>query len=199
MSALPLDSPSRRRIVPPAADSRHIEIVSTRQHRRARPRLVIAVITVGGLFGILAIQLLLSIATSEGAYEIAALQARQSELARDEQALVEQLNVLEAPQQLAMQAQSLGMVPSTGAAYLIVADGSVLGVPRAATASSALMTAPDGSPLVADALLADLPLVTDPRSGTAPTGTSAGAPGTVGAPPSVASNSPAGIPSPLTH
>ena len=225
MSAVPLLDPargSRRRTPQGEPQSAHVEIVSSRNQRRARPRLGAALITVGGLFLILAAQLLLSIATSEGAYAISSLQTEQAELARDEQVLTENLQVLEAPQHLATEAQGLGMVANTSAAYLRLADGTVLGAPTRAAASSAFLTAADGTPLIPDSLLAGVPLVSDQEAtaaaaaaaggaltlnadgsvtGGAPmvVGTDAGAPDTVPTGGSIASTAPAGIPSPVTH
>lgn len=178
----------------------HVEIVSTRAQRRARPRLLAALGTVGGLFAILTAQLLLTIATSEGAYEIAALQSAQNELARDEQVLVEKIRILEAPQHLAAEAQGMGMVPSTSAAQLRLTDATVLGTPTAASATAALMTAPDGTPLIPNSLLAEVPLVG--AAALAASGEavpSAGAPPAVPADGSVASVQPIGIPTPNTH
>jgi hypothetical protein len=158
-------------------------------------------VTVAGLFAILAAQLLLSIATSEGAYEISSLQARQSELARDQQVMAESLRVLEAPQHLSAEAQAMGMVANSSAAYLRLVDGAVLGVPAAASASAALRTADDGSSLIPNSLLSEVPLVAVPGQtgatdapGEGPVGAPA-APGEPSTPPTV----PAGIPTPTTH
>ena len=46
---------------------RHIEIVSTREQRRARPRVFYALVAVSGLFALFIVQLLLSIVVSDGA------------------------------------------------------------------------------------------------------------------------------------
>lgn len=200
MSAIPAAAPVRSPRQPGTEQTRteqtRIEIVPSRSQRRARPRLLAAIMTVGGLFAILAAQLLLTIATSEGAYEISSLQAQQNELARDEQVLIEKLQVLEAPQHLAAEAQSMGMVASSSTALLQLADGVVLGAPVAASASSALTTAPDGSPLISNALLADVPLV---GAAAASGAASAGAPAPTVPDESVASTAPVGIPSPNTH
>ncbi len=212
MSALP--APQRGRRLPKAATEtsadqrrRHIEIVSSRSQRRARPRLLAAIVTVGGLFAILAAQLLLTIATSEGAYEIASLQSAQAELARDEEVLAEGIRVLEAPQHLAGEAQAMGMVPSNGAAQLRLSDAAVLGSPQAAAASSALMTAPDGTALIPNSLLTDIELVGATSKADAAE-TAAALAGTAGAPagtspdgslPSDAPVAPVGIPTPVTH
>ena len=111
------------------AHPRHIEIIATKAQRRARPKVVHAVVTLGALFAIFAAQLLLSIAVSDGAYQIAALQQSQKELARTEEALAEHLAVLNSPQHLVSDAASLGMVIATDAAYLRLADGAVLPTP----------------------------------------------------------------------
>ena len=108
---------------------RHIEIVTTKAQRRARPKIMHAVITLGALFLIFIAQLLLSIAVSDGAYQIADLQQSQKELARTEDALAEQLSVLNSPQHLVADAASLGMVIATDAAYLRLSDGAVLAAP----------------------------------------------------------------------
>lgn len=205
MSAVPIARPQREsRSVAPrghpsnAPQLRHVEIVSSRSQKRARPRLIAAIITVGGLFAILAAQLLLTIATSEGAYEISSLQTQQSELARDTQVLTEQLQVLDAPQHIAAEAQGMGMVLSASTAYLSLRDGVVLGTPVAATASSALRTQNDGSPLIPNSLLGSIPLagaVGEAAATEEITGTrdAAGMNG------SAASVAPAGIPTPNTH
>jgi len=86
--SLPAHSPRREPQTP------HIEIVSTRSQRRARPKLFYAAVGVAGLFLILVAQLLLSILLSNGAYQISDLQAQHKELARDQQTLSEEINVI---------------------------------------------------------------------------------------------------------
>jgi hypothetical protein len=157
---------------------RHIEIVSTRSQRRARPRMVYAAVTVTGLFAILIAQLLLSIAVSDGAYRIAALQGVQRELSRDQQTLTEQLHVLQSPQHLAANAQALGMVANTSTAFLRLADGAVIGAATAATASGGSVIGADGALLVPDALLKDVTLAAQP----AVTGAAAGQAVVIGQP-----------------
>lgn len=211
MSAIPMALPALapRRIRGDAAERRPVEVVATRTQRRARPRLLSALVTIGGLFAILAAQLLLTIATSEGAYEISSLQSQQGELARDQQVLVEKLQVLGAPQHLAAEAQQMGMVASGSTAYLRLADAVVLGVPAAASASSALVTAPDGSPLIPNRLLEGVSLASVPVAEPVAVGTAgasdaadraaAGAPAAPPADGSVASTEAAVIPAPNTH
>ncbi len=131
---------------------RHIEIVSTRGQRRARPRIVYGLVAVGGLFVILMAQLLLSIALSSGSYQISSLQAQQKNLTRDQQTLTESLRVLQSPQNLATRATTLGMVMnSSGSGWLRLSDGAVLKDPSAAGAASA--TDPGGQALITNVLL----------------------------------------------
>ena len=187
--------------------TRHIEIVSNREQRKSRPRIVYALVTVGGLFALFIAQLLLSIVVSQGAYSIASLQTQQRDLGRQEQALSEQLDLLASPQNLATQAESLGMVLSTTSpVYLRLADGAIIGDASAATAASGGTVIGAEGNLVPNALLGDIPLVTPvvpaattPADGTTPaTPVTPGAPTTPSTPGSVAST-PMALPSPVTR
>lgn len=143
---------------PPAeSPSRYIEIAPSRNQRRARPRLAHAAIVVGGLFAVLVSQLLLSIALADGAYVIAALQSERKELNRDEQILSEQLGVLNSPQNLAVRAESLGMVSNDGAVYLSLATGAVMGVPEAASVGAGSVIGDNGSLLISNELIGEIP------------------------------------------
>ncbi|HEU4849349.1 MAG TPA: hypothetical protein VFS93_02965, partial [Terrimesophilobacter sp.] len=191
-----LDAPLPSRGAP---QPRHIEIVPARRQKRARPRAAYALVTVAGLFAILIAQLLLSIVVSEGAYQISSLQQEQRELARDQQAISEELQVLESPQHLAANAETLGMVSNSSTAYLRLADGAVLGSPVAAKATDGIRQGKDGGPLIANELLDDVPM-TAVAATSAETGDSAGAgaPGALASSGSVASTS-QGLPSPITR
>jgi hypothetical protein len=136
-----------------------IEIAPTRAQRRSRPRVAYAVVVVGGLGAVLAGQLLLSIALSDGAYVIDGLQSKQTALARSEQLLSEDLDKLSSPQNLARNAESLGMVQNANPAYLRLSDGAVLGAPAAAQGSNGTVLGAGGS-LVANQLLVNVPLAT---------------------------------------
>jgi hypothetical protein len=183
MTNLAYELPARSPRVPLEApeQTRHIEIVSTRRQRRARPRAVYALVTVAGLFVILMAQLLLSIWLSDGAYRIAALQTTQTSLTRDQQALSEQLNVLRSPQSLSARAQALGMVMSNApAVYLRLSDGAIIGQPTQATAGNASSVS-TGTSLIPNSLIpadSTLPTAgsaadagTTPTSGTPTSGT----------------------------
>jgi hypothetical protein len=201
---------------------RHIEIVSTREQKKARPRVFYAVVAVAGLFALFIIQLLLSIVVSDGAYRVAALQTEQRDLGRQQQALSEQLDLLASPQNLATQAEGLGMVLSaTSPVFLRVTDGAVLGG-EAATAEGATVIGAGGD-LVPNSLLGSVPLVASEAAATAAANAAAateaaadtaadtgvvasvgtgsalvGAPDAAVAPGSVASNAVA-LPSPVTR
>lgn len=146
--AEPQQSPRR------SARPRHIEIVTSRAQRRSRPRSFYAVVAVTSVFALLLAQLLLSILLSDGAYQISALQSEQKQLARTEQALDEQLDLLASPQSLAIKAEGMGMVLGTNApVFLRLSDGVVSGYPTPAAGVAGAIGS-DGS-LVANALLGD--------------------------------------------
>lgn len=150
----------------PREEQPHIEIVSTREQRRARPRVVYALVTVAGLFALFIAQLLLSIVVADGAYRISALQAEQSDLGRQEKSLSEQLDLLASPQNLATQAESLGMLRSNSSpAFLRLSDGAIVGQAVAAADGSAVVGA--AGSLVANDLLGSIPLVTPPADAAA--------------------------------
>ncbi len=195
MSALRLEAP--RRAYPNQPEQRrHLDVVSTRAQKKARPRAVYALVTVAGLFAILIAQLLLSIVVSNGAYQISSLQQVQKELSRDQQSLTEQLQVLESPQHLASNAQALGMVTNSSTAYLRLSDGTVIGAPVAATASSGFQNGADGGPLIPNKLLDGVAMT--PVSSVVAVTPIVGAPEAKGSSPSVTSSD-AGIPSPITR
>ena len=60
---------------PTGTPRRHLEVVPSRAQRRARPRMLPALVTIGGIAVILLAQLLLSIVIADGAYQISALQS----------------------------------------------------------------------------------------------------------------------------
>ncbi|MCU1576895.1 MAG: hypothetical protein JWP70_1599 [Leifsonia sp.] len=189
----------------------HLEVVTTRSQRRARPRPVYALVTVGTLLGIVVAQLLLSIAVSQGAYQIGSLQSTQKALQRSYQAATEDLNRVSSPQHLADAANALGMVSNSNPVYLRLSDGAILGTPTPAAATAGTVTGGQGN-LVPNSLLAGVPLPGVPAAGssapsaaapTAAPGATAGNPVATGAPakptpqPTVPLTD--AIPSPVTH
>ncbi|WP_167139796.1 hypothetical protein [Diaminobutyricimonas sp. TR449] len=143
---------------PAESPTRHIEVVPTRQQRRARPRMLYAAVTIGGVFAILIAQLLISIVLSDGAYQISALQSEQKELSRSAGTLTEELDLLASPQHLAASAEALGMVSNSNPAFLRLTDGAVLGAPATADATAGSVIGPGGSLLVPNSLLDGVPL-----------------------------------------
>ncbi|WP_223227616.1 hypothetical protein [Leifsonia xyli] len=179
----------------------HLEIVSTRSQRRARPRALYAVIAVSALLAIVVVQLLLSIGISQGAYQLGSLQSKQTELQRSYQAASEDLARLASPQNLAANANALGMVSNSNPAYLRLSDGAVLGAPLAATGAAGTVTGAQSN-LVPNAQLQGVPPVTArglPQSATAQAGNSAsgGAASTRTETPSVPLEG--ALPTPVTH
>lgn len=194
MTALPAHSaPAPRRTTAPKPDRRLRP--APEPGRRAKPRLAYAIIALGGVAVIVVVQLLLSIAVAQGAYEVDAYQVRQAELAREEQKLSEDLDRVESPQYLARNAEALGMVPNANPVYLRLSDGAVLGEPTAATGGAAA-----SAPLVPNALIDGVPLVTEQQAGQTPSGGSPGeAPVVAADAPPVAPPPADGIPTPATH
>lgn len=147
--ALPLERPAITRP--------HIEIVPSREQRKARPQLAYGLTAVLGIVAIIAAQLILSVVISQGAYDIAQLQTDQKELGRDAQIVVEDLDRVKSPQFLAANAQALGMVTNANPAYLRLSDGAVLGQPFGEQG----VGVSGASALVPNALLSGVPLVTE--------------------------------------
>jgi hypothetical protein len=130
---------------------------------------------------IVAVQLVLSMGVSEGAFTLQKLQNQSASLARGYQAASEQVNSLSSPQNLAANAHALGMVNNTNPVYLRLSDGAVIGATGAGNAPSSTAN------LIANSLLTNVPLTTDAATDAAgnaiqtqnPAGTSVqGAPGT---------------------
>ena len=148
----------------------HLEVVPTRSQRRARPRALYAGIAVATLLGVVVAQLLLSIGISQGAYQLQTLQSKQTELQRSYQAVSEDLNRVASPQNLAANANALGMVSNSNPAYLRLSDGAVLGAPLPASGAAGTVTGTQGN-LVPNALLAGVSLVTQPQTSANPSTT----------------------------
>lgn len=181
----------------------HLEVVSTRSQRRARPRTLYAITAVSALLVIVVAQLLLSIGVSQGAYQLSSLQIRQTELQRSYQAASDELNRLTSPQNLAANANALGMVSNSNPAYLRLSDGAVLGAPVAASGAAGTVTGGQGN-LVPNSQLNGVPLIAGTGTVAAPGATaqagssaSAGAASTTPTKPSVPLQG--ALPTPVTH
>jgi hypothetical protein len=178
----------------PGQHPRHIEIVATRAQRRARPKLAYAVLTIASLFAIFAAQLLLSIAVADGAYQVSVLQDQQRDLLRTQDALTEQLNVLDSTQNLSTQAAHLGMVPNGGPLAIDLASGSVYGLPGSADPAGCGGTCN----LITNSQVAGIPLV-DPNAPATTSGHAAAAPSAQAGATQTEQAPVDSIPAPVTH
>lgn len=128
--------------------------------RRRRPRLIYGVVAVLGAFLIGAAQMSLSILTTQSSYELAALTQQQRELTWQAQILYDDVAGLSSPQYLAANASALGMVIDESPSYLRLSDAAILGTGAAAVGASSVDAIGRGA--VANALITDTPLITDP-------------------------------------
>lgn len=184
MSAVPAVAPTRprRHSEPDASPRRHLEVAPSRAQRRARPRLLPALVTIGGIGVILLAQLVLSIVLANGAYQISSLQAAKYTAVLQQHALSETFDLYNSPQHLAANAEALGMVASGNAVYLNAKTGAVTGTATAAGGS--LLGAGDqvgnallkGSTIVTAQPATPAPISTTPTTATTTaTGPTAGA------------------------
>lgn len=169
---------------------RHVEIVTTKAQRRARPKVAYAVVTIASLFLIFAAQLLLSIVVSDGAYQIAGLQSTQKDLLRTQENLNEQADLLSSTQHLAANAAKLGMVPNGSPQLLNLETGGVAAAPGTVDPTGCGGTCN----LVGNSLLTGVPL-TGPATPQAQTSTTATTGSTSSAPPGTVD----ALPAPVTH
>lgn len=119
---------------------------------KRRSPLLGALTAVSIVLVILMVQLGLSIAVSEGAYELRALETEQRDLGRVERLLTQNVEKLASPQNLSENAAKLGMVQNAQPASLRLSDGAILGSLEARTA------APQDN-LVPNSTLATMPVV----------------------------------------
>ncbi|MBT1584271.1 hypothetical protein [Curtobacterium flaccumfaciens] len=164
----------------PRPDRQHrpelVEVTPTAAQRRARPRIGYAVVAVAALGILLLAQLGISMVLSQGAYTLNSLSAEQTNLSRTQQSLSEQLRVLDSPQNLARNAQSLGMIANSTPVYLDPKTGRVYGTPTPAKPDEATASTENQVP---NSLLSDVPLATKP--GDTSTSKETGTTGTSGA------------------
>jgi hypothetical protein len=177
------------------APRRRLQVVDAPARRR-RPKLFYGIVAVMGAFLIAAAQMSLSIMTTQGTYEIAALTKEQRDLTYEKQILYDDVAGLSSPQYLAANAAALGMVINEAPSYLRLSDGAILGPSEVAMGSSSVDAIGRGA--VANALITDTPLVTVPDAtidgvpvdvGEVPTG------GVGDTPPPLTD----GLPTPSTH
>lgn len=148
-----------RRAVSPASPPPALHVVARPQTRR-RPRLVYGVVAVAGAVAIVATQMVLSVMTTQTSYRIADLTTQQRSATLQRQVLHDEVAGLGSPQYLAANAEAMGMVINQSPSYLRLSTGTIVGSPKAAGYASSV--APGGT-RIANALIAHLPLVTDPH------------------------------------
>ncbi len=166
------------------------------QRARRRPRVVYAIVAILGAITIGGAQMALSILTTQTSYELSSLAKEQRELQWSKQMLYDEVAGLSSPQYLAANATALGMVINQSPSYLRLSDGAVLGTGKASKPTSSINVL--GRVAVANALIAETPLVTDPDATIqgAPVALTETAEGAVSdTPPPITD----GLPTPSTH
>ena len=116
----------RVRVVPPP----------TRGAPRAPFIALVIILLVGGLGGLLVLNMLLA----QGSFTVQDLTRQVTELQDREQALQQRVAALDAPRRLARQATSIGMVPVVNPAFVRIEDGHVLGDPVVAPGTAPTVT-----------------------------------------------------------
>lgn len=155
--SLPLRSSEPTIVEAPQRPLRAVESAAPRR----RPTLVYGIVAVAVAAAIAAAQMGLSILTTQSSYTLAELTQKQAELSWQTQVLQEEIGGLDSPQFLAANAAALGMVIDQAPAYLRLSDASIVGDPG--TSAFASNVDPLSS-AVPNALVAQVPLITDPNS-----------------------------------
>jgi len=155
----PVGAPTRAPHPPRRERPELVEVAPSKAQRRARPKIAYAVVGVVALGVLLLAQLGISMVLSQGAYTLNSLGAEQTKLSRTQQSLSEELRVLDSPQNLARNAQALGMIANSTPVYLDPKTGQVYGTPTPAAPDEATAS---GDNQVPNALLDPVPLAAGP-------------------------------------
>ena len=158
LAALDEFAPSPRPVETQAPRLRPVEQTAARR----RPRLAYGIVAVLGAAAIVAAQMVVSILTTQDTYAISALTSQQRQLTWDRQILYDEVAGLSSPQYLAANASALGMVISEAPTFLRLSDGALVGASQAAGWQSSIDAVGRGA--VANALITQTPLVTDPAA-----------------------------------
>ena len=158
LAALDEFAPSARPVETQAPRLRPVEQPAARR----RPRLAYGIVAVLGAAAIVAAQMVVSILTTQDTYAISALTSQQRQLTWDRQILYDEVAGLSSPQYLAANASALGMVISEAPTFLRLSDGALVGASQAAGWQSSIDAVGRGA--VANALITQTPLVTDPAA-----------------------------------
>jgi hypothetical protein len=117
--------------------SRRPSLVSLTSVGKARsPQLFIVSTLIIGFLAIALANLLMTVATSTGVYQVANLKATKQKLALDTQILGQQVTSLSSNQNLSNAAAVLGMVSNSNPVFLNVSQQKVFGTPSAAAAGT---------------------------------------------------------------
>ncbi|WP_424935977.1 MULTISPECIES: hypothetical protein [Bacteria] len=119
--------------------------------RRRRPRLAYAIVAMAGAALIAALQIGLTIATTQDSFVVAQLTEQNRELTWQAQAASEEIAGLSSPQALASSAASLGLVVGGNANYIRLSDGALIGAGGAGATASTVD--PRGAGAVPNALV----------------------------------------------
>ncbi|HCM50265.1 MULTISPECIES: hypothetical protein [unclassified Microbacterium] len=158
LAALDEFAPSARPVETQAPRLRPVEQTAAWR----RPRLAYGIVAVLGAAAIVAAQMVVSILTTQDTYAISALTSQQRQLTWDRQILYDEVAGLSSPQYLAANASALGMVISEAPTFLRLSDGALVGASQAAGWQSSIDAVGRGA--VANALITQTPLVTDPAA-----------------------------------
>lgn len=159
--SLPAYTPAPRRPAPASTPQRTLRALEQPQPRR-RPRLLYGIVAVAGALAIAGAQMGLSILTTQGSYEVAALTSQQRELDWQRQMLADDVAGLSSPQYLAANASALGMVVGQMPNHLRLSDGTIAGSGKSAADRSSVQALSRAA--VGNALVSGVPLVTDPQA-----------------------------------
>lgn len=120
-----------------ASQTPRLRVVETKdaaEHTGAGFVVLCVLLLVGGLISLL----LLNTNRAQESFAIEKLQAKSAGLTAQQQKLSSEIDAISAPQQLALQAQGLGLEPATKIRYVRKADGKLLGVAKRSAKDSAL-------------------------------------------------------------
>jgi len=124
----PVTSPRPRPARPPARPD-------LSRPRPRHPRAPFILLLIGLLGGALVCLLVISTTLAEGSYRITGLQQQNANLAKQEQLLTQQVAQASSPQQIATEAEALGMQPNPNLQFVNTKTGKVVtGHPSAADA-----------------------------------------------------------------
>jgi len=135
--------------------------------------------TGGGVFAVLCIVLLvaglvallmMNTALASGIYQLKDLQGQSGTLTDQQEQLIQAVDDLRSPRNLAAKAQQLGMVPAKSMAFIRLSDGSIIGVAQPAKDDQRLnvVTAPVAPPPAPPAPAPDPAATTPAPAATAP-------------------------------